>query len=71
MLTLTILDLCVYLWPLEELEEARSSLQAAEDKYNKIVKTVKVARNRIQTLTTEKDKVCAATLLVKQFKNWL
>ncbi len=50
--------------PLQELKESqttieglRSSLKLAEDKYNKIVKTVKVARNRIQALTTEKDKV--------------
>ena len=50
---------------MQELEEAqstieglRTNLQQSEEKYNKIVKTVKVARSRIQALTTDKDKVC-------------
>ena len=48
----------------QELEEARqliekqqASLEEKEEKYNKLIKTVKAARARIDTLKSEKDQV--------------
>ena len=39
------------------VESLKASLQEKEDKYTKMVKTLKAARSRIDTLKTDKDQV--------------
>lgn len=40
------------------VEAQRTSLQEKEEKYNKVLKTMKAARTRIDSLKSEKDQVC-------------
>ena len=39
------------------VESLKTNLQEKEEKYNKMVKTLKAARSRIDTLKTDKDQV--------------
>ena len=52
-------DVCVPQQQLEEqVESLKASLQEKEDRYNKMFKTLKAARTRIDVLKAEKDQVC-------------